>query len=281
MTGINDKNFDELLQVIQAKAAADSSFKKLCLENPFEAVKLATDLELPAGLGIRFTENTQGTLTILMPPPDEELLELDETELNQVAGGRHHNVLRSVGHAFSSAAHEVAHVATESANTVAHTTTDAANTVAHTATDAANTVAHASTDAANAVAHTAVAGANETAHISVQVADTTAHISEKVGDHVATDVVQASHQLSIPTSVSGIVEDASIVSGAVVAGTVGGIVDGAGGGTNHALESAGSMIAAGVIQVAVGVETDNNSTTLHGLEKIGKGTAGMVNEAKK
>jgi len=71
---------------IKKKASEDQTFRKLCLDNPDEAIKQISGMEVPEGVKINIIENdTDIDHTIALPPNKAEL---SEQELDNVAGGR-------------------------------------------------------------------------------------------------------------------------------------------------------------------------------------------------
>ncbi|KPD07730.1 hypothetical protein AM501_13955 [Aneurinibacillus migulanus] len=78
---------EEALETIKQKAATDSEFRTLCLNNPEEAVKQATGMEVPEGFKLRMVDNAGAHLTVVLPDVRSGEGELDESELAQVSGG--------------------------------------------------------------------------------------------------------------------------------------------------------------------------------------------------
>ena len=75
-------------ELFKQRAAEDEAFRLLALENPAQAVKELSGMDLPEGITLSITEDTQGQLqvTTLISKPVEEK-ELSEEELLSVSGG--------------------------------------------------------------------------------------------------------------------------------------------------------------------------------------------------
>lgn len=78
---------NKALEMIKQKAAMDAEFRTLCFENPEEAVKQATGMEVPEGFKLRMVDNAGAHLTVVLPDLQAGDGELDESELAQVSGG--------------------------------------------------------------------------------------------------------------------------------------------------------------------------------------------------
>src|SRR5687768_9220790 len=80
---------DRVLADIIRRAQRDQVYRKLCLQNPSQAVKAITDEPLPAGFKLRFIDNEQADLTVVLPdlvaPGSSQ--ELSDEELSAVSGG--------------------------------------------------------------------------------------------------------------------------------------------------------------------------------------------------
>ncbi|KPD07729.1 hypothetical protein AM501_13950 [Aneurinibacillus migulanus] len=83
----NLEKVNKALEMIKQKAATDAEFRVLCLNNPKEAVKRATGMEVPEDFKLRVIDNAGAHLTVVLPDLQGEEGELDETELAQVSGG--------------------------------------------------------------------------------------------------------------------------------------------------------------------------------------------------
>ena len=79
---------NETLKVFEQRAAEDKAFRSLVLENPAQAVKELSGMDLPEGITLSVTEDAQGQLQVAVSPstPTEEK-ELSEEELLSVSGG--------------------------------------------------------------------------------------------------------------------------------------------------------------------------------------------------
>ncbi len=71
---------------IKKRASEDEAYRQLCLDNPHEAIKQISDIEVPGGLKIHIIENEPGVDHTIILPPDSRALE--DKELDQIAGGR-------------------------------------------------------------------------------------------------------------------------------------------------------------------------------------------------
>ncbi|WCN38483.1 hypothetical protein [Aneurinibacillus uraniidurans] len=79
---------NEIFELFKQRAAEDEAFRLLALENPAQAVKELSGMDLPEGIQLSITEDSQGQLqvTTLSSTPTEEK-ELSEEELLSVSGG--------------------------------------------------------------------------------------------------------------------------------------------------------------------------------------------------
>ncbi len=78
---------DSLIDDVARRAVVDPEFRKLAVSNPEKALAHFTDKPLPAGISIRFVDNSGSTKTFVLPPLMTSNGELSEKELEQVAGG--------------------------------------------------------------------------------------------------------------------------------------------------------------------------------------------------
>lgn len=80
------KDAQDAVEHITTRAAQDEDFRKLCLTSPGDAVREATGHELPEGFVLRFVDNAQADLTVVLP--DLEVNgEIVDAALSTVAGG--------------------------------------------------------------------------------------------------------------------------------------------------------------------------------------------------
>ena len=85
--GWTEKEINEAIEVVSKKAATDKEFRKLCLENPNEAVKQVYGKEIPEEFKIKIIENEPGyDETFVLP--DFIGGELSDDDLDKVAGGK-------------------------------------------------------------------------------------------------------------------------------------------------------------------------------------------------
>ncbi|MFE5317730.1 hypothetical protein ACFQ88_03365 [Paenibacillus sp. NPDC056579] len=81
---------NEQFEVFKQRASEDAQFRALALADPKRAVQELTGLELPEGVEIEISEGENGELqakTLINAPSSDAERELDESELEQVAGG--------------------------------------------------------------------------------------------------------------------------------------------------------------------------------------------------
>ena len=79
---------NETFEMFKQQAAKDKALRSLALENPAQAVKELSGMDLPEGITLSVTEDAQGQLqvTVSTSTPTEEK-ELSEEELLSVSGG--------------------------------------------------------------------------------------------------------------------------------------------------------------------------------------------------
>ncbi|WP_240422228.1 hypothetical protein [Paenibacillus periandrae] len=81
---------NELFEVFKQRASEDAEFRGLALSDPKRAIRELTGLELPEGVEVVITEDEHGEIqakTLFGAPSSDAERELDEAELEQVAGG--------------------------------------------------------------------------------------------------------------------------------------------------------------------------------------------------
>ena len=78
---------EQAMEQIIKRAQTDSQFRQLCLDNPNRAAIEVTGKDVPEGFTLRFVENQGADLTVVLPDNIETNTELDDAELEQVAGG--------------------------------------------------------------------------------------------------------------------------------------------------------------------------------------------------
>jgi len=77
---------NQTINDIKKKASIDESFRKLCLDNPIEAIKQISDMEVPNGVKINIIENEPDVAHTIILPPEQGAIQ--DEELDQIAGGR-------------------------------------------------------------------------------------------------------------------------------------------------------------------------------------------------
>ncbi len=83
-----EEKINQTITDVKKRAAEDEAFRKLCLDNPDEAIKQISGMEVPEGVKINIIENDTGVdHTIILPPKESEM---SKQELDSVAGGGRH-----------------------------------------------------------------------------------------------------------------------------------------------------------------------------------------------
>ncbi|MBW4534282.1 MAG: NHLP leader peptide family RiPP precursor [Pleurocapsa minor HA4230-MV1] len=78
---------EQAIEQIIKRAQTDRQFRQLCLDNPNRAAQEATGKDMPEGFTLRFVENQNADLTVVLPDLVDADAELSDTELERVAGG--------------------------------------------------------------------------------------------------------------------------------------------------------------------------------------------------
>lgn len=84
---ITSSEAEQAIEKIVKLTQTDPKFRQLCLDNPNVAAQEATDKTLPDGFVLRFVENQNADLTVILPDLVDDSAELSDAELEQVAGG--------------------------------------------------------------------------------------------------------------------------------------------------------------------------------------------------
>jgi len=96
------KFIEQVVTLVQERAANDPEFRARCLTSPDEALKSMTGINIPEQLKVTFAEDEQGRLNLVLPP--EAFSEgLSDEDLDAVAGGSDRSSLgpcpfKMVGH---------------------------------------------------------------------------------------------------------------------------------------------------------------------------------------
>lgn len=85
---ITQQEAEQTIEKIVKRAQTDPEYRQLCLSDANAAAIEATGKELPAGYTLKFVENQGADLTVVLPDAIEESVELSDTELDRVAGGK-------------------------------------------------------------------------------------------------------------------------------------------------------------------------------------------------
>jgi len=81
-----EERINQTTAELKKRASGDEVYRQLCLDNPNEAIKQISDMEVPEGVTINIIENDPGVdHTIILPPITAEL---SKSELDNIAGGR-------------------------------------------------------------------------------------------------------------------------------------------------------------------------------------------------
>ncbi|MCP3925191.1 MAG: NHLP leader peptide family natural product precursor [Desulfobacterales bacterium] len=81
-----EEKINQTMIDIKKKATEDEAFRKLCLDNPNEAIKQVSDIDVPGGLKINIIENEPGMDHTIILPPESHTLK--DEGLDQIAGGK-------------------------------------------------------------------------------------------------------------------------------------------------------------------------------------------------
>ena len=74
-----------LAEIIQ-RSQRDPAFRRLCIDNPARAVEEMAGEQLPVGFKLRFVDNDQADLTVVLPDP-VSTQELSDADLAELSGG--------------------------------------------------------------------------------------------------------------------------------------------------------------------------------------------------
>ncbi len=80
-----EEKINQTMIDIKKRASDDEAYRQLCLDNPKEAIRKISGMEVPEGVKINIIENDAGVdHTIILPP---ESSALKDKVLDQIAGG--------------------------------------------------------------------------------------------------------------------------------------------------------------------------------------------------
>ncbi len=80
-----EEKINQIITDIKKRASEDEAYRQLCLDNPHEAIKQVSDMEIPEGYKINIIENESGIDHSIIPPRLAD--ELTGEELDQLSGG--------------------------------------------------------------------------------------------------------------------------------------------------------------------------------------------------
>ncbi len=81
-----EEKINQTIIDIKKRASEDEAYRKLCLDNPNEAVKKISGIEMPDSVRVNIIENDPGVdHTIIIP---HEVRALKSEELDHISGGR-------------------------------------------------------------------------------------------------------------------------------------------------------------------------------------------------
>lgn len=86
MSAWTQEEVNQAIEKVKELSVTDAAFRKLCLENPNEAIKKVSGKEVPEGIVIKFIENIGAHMTIVLPEA-AAAGELSDDALDSVAGG--------------------------------------------------------------------------------------------------------------------------------------------------------------------------------------------------
>lgn len=88
MSNWSDADVQSALKEVFSRASTDAAFRNKCLSDPSGAVKEVVGKDVPADFSLRFVDNANSDLTVVLPDLVGDGDELSDAELEQVAGGR-------------------------------------------------------------------------------------------------------------------------------------------------------------------------------------------------
>ncbi len=85
----------QLREAVAIKSYADPKFRELLLTDPRAAIESLVKVSLPDSLSINVVEDTEASVTLVIPPVPTD--ELGEEDLEMVAGGVHNLATGKIG----------------------------------------------------------------------------------------------------------------------------------------------------------------------------------------
>ncbi len=81
-----EEKINQTIIDIKKRASEDEAYRQLCLDNPHEAIKQISDIEVPGGLKINIVENNPDVDHTIMLPSN--IAKLGKMEFEDIQGGR-------------------------------------------------------------------------------------------------------------------------------------------------------------------------------------------------
>lgn len=95
LSNISQKQVEEVVEAIRTKSLEDDNYRRLCFDQPIEAVKQVSNIQVPEGFKLKFVEPSQYdtaenlgvNMVVPLPASGNEERELNEAELEHATGG--------------------------------------------------------------------------------------------------------------------------------------------------------------------------------------------------
>lgn len=78
----------QVIKEIARRATTESDFRQLALTDPAKAVQTVAGKPLPPGITVKIFDGEGAAFSMVLPPLKADASELNDQELEQVAGGR-------------------------------------------------------------------------------------------------------------------------------------------------------------------------------------------------